>query len=304
MSAFLKAKKKITAKKKKHPFIEEAFKIFAVVLGGFIVASGLEFFLIPNGFLDGGVTGASIILSNFINIPVGVFIGILNIPFIILTFTHSGVKTAVRTVLGVASLSVSTIILHHVEPLTTEFALALGYGGLCLGLGMGIALKYGGALDGTEALAVIVSNKSRFSVEQLILLINCVIFIVAAIVISPQSAMASMLLFYVVVAPIIKKVVDGGSELKMTQIITTCPSEVQAFLDEKMHRSHTRIDNITHFSQSDKNESPASMITVMVARIEESNLVDSISDIDSDAVLIFHDGVNIKGGVYETDDKH
>ena len=163
---------RIANKTRSHPALHESFKMFAVICGAILVAVGLELFLVPNGFLDGGVVGVSIILTNYVDIPLGIFIAVLNVPFLFVAFKSSGWKTALRTAVGISVLSISTIFLHHSEPLTREFTLALGYGGLLLGVGVGLALRYGGALDGTEILSVSLSNKINMGVDQIILIIN------------------------------------------------------------------------------------------------------------------------------------
>ena len=194
-----------------HPILSEIYKIGMVVLGGLLVAFGLEAFLIPHGFLDGGVTGVSIILSNLSGLPMGLFLAILNLPFILLAWWKIGRRSAVRTSIGIATLSLSTIAMHHMDSLTDEFFVALLLGGSLLGLGVGLALRQGGALDGTEALASIISNKSPLAVDQIILLVNVAIFTVAGFVVGIESALASAVLFFFAVSPMIKRVV--GSRL-------------------------------------------------------------------------------------------
>lgn len=285
--------------KKTHPVMHELFKTLMVVIGAVLVAVGLEQFLVPNGFLDGGIVGISIILTNFFDLPLGVFIGILNIPFLVLAFRHSGVKSALRTALGIAVLSIGTIYLHHFEPLTDEFTLALGYGGLLVGVGVGLALRYGGALDGTEILAVTISSKKNLGVEQIILAINFVIFLIAAFVFTPERAMASFLLFYIVVTPMIKKVMEGDSEVKTVQIMSSNHEGIGDAVHKAINRKVVYVD-----AHKDDINDTLKIVTTFVARFEESALVESIEAVDPDAVIVFSDASTVRGGMFSKNKHH
>lgn len=275
--------------------------MFAVICGAILVAVGLELFLVPNGFLDGGVVGISIILTNYLDIPLGVFIGVLNIPFLFVAFKHSGWKTAVRTAVGITILSFGTIILHHSEPLTKEFTLALGYGGLLLGVGVGLALRYGGALDGTEILSVSLSNKINMGVDQIILIINFFIFLIAAFVFTPERAMASFLLFYIVVTPIIRKVMEGGSETKTVQILSTQHEAITEAIHDQLNKKVVLFD--AHKDDLEPGHNLKILYT-FVARIEESAIAEIVEEIDPDAIIVFSEVANIRGGTFSKNKHH
>jgi uncharacterized membrane-anchored protein YitT (DUF2179 family) len=294
----LNAARKRFIEKKKHPIVNELIKISAIVFGAILVAVGLELFLVPNNFLDGGITGISIIITSFVDLPLGVILGVLNIPFLVITWRHAGKRAAVRTAIGIFALSVSTILLHHSTPLTTEFTLALGYGGLLLGVGVGIALRYGGALDGAEALAVTISDRTNFGVDQIILFINFFIFIAAAFIFTPERAMASMLLFYIVVTPIIRKVMERGTETKTVQILSSHHEAIAAAVHEKLN--HKVLYTKAH---RDNNE-PFTIITTFIPRVEESTLSEIVEEVDPDAIIIFQDTTNIKGGMFNKNNHH
>lgn len=292
---------KIKTKANSHPFLNEVSKIFAIMIGAVLVAAGLELFLVPNGFLDGGVVGISIILSKFLALPLGAFIGVLNIPFIIIAYRHSGWRMALRSAIGIATLSFATIWLHHFDSLTDEFTLALGYGGLLLGVGVGLALRFGGALDGTEILSVTLANKVNMSVDQIILFINFFIFVAAAFVLGIEPAMASFLLFYLVVAPIIKKVMDGESNLSQVQIISTKHMEITEAIHEQMNRKVVLID--AH-KDSLEDCQTLKVLHLYVSRIEDAVLTELVESIDSAAIIAFTDVANIRGGKYSNNSHH
>lgn len=294
----LNAAQRLIADRNPHPFVVGTLKTFAVIFGALIVAFGLEQFLIPNGFLDGGVVGVSIILANFIQLPVGVFIAVLNIPFLFIAYKHAGWTTTFRTALGVATLAFATILFHYIPPLTSEFFLALGYGGVLVGAGVGIALRFGGALDGTEILAVFLANRTRFGVDQIILIINAVIFIIAAFVLSPEQAMASFLLFYIVVTRIIKYVMQGGNEAQIIQILSTKHQEVSDAIHAALNRKVTFID-----AHKDDINDTLKIVMTYCARFEEARLVEAVEAVDPEALIIVTDAANLHGSIF-TENKH
>jgi uncharacterized membrane-anchored protein YitT (DUF2179 family) len=298
-----KARETITTKTKNHPVFNELFKTSAVIVGAILVAVGLELFLVPNGFLDGGVVGISIILTSFITLPLGIFIGVLNIPFLFIAYKHSGWRTAVRTATGIAVLSASTIALHHfhAEPLTHEFTLALGYGGMLLGVGVGLALRYGGALDGTEILSVSLSNKINMGVDQIILIINFFIFLIAAFVFTPERAMASFLLFYIVVTPIIRKVMEGGSETKSVQIFSTKHCEITEAIHKKLNKKVVLLDAHKDDLLPDHD---LKVLMTFVPRIEESALNEIVEEVDPNAIIVFTEVSSIRGGMFSKNKHH
>lgn len=276
-----------------HPVLKEAIRIVAIVVGAALVAVGLEFFLVPNDFVDGGVTGVSIMLSDITNLPLGVFIATLNVPFILLAWKFSGTSEAIRTIIGIASLAGFALLWHHQEPWTEEFFLALGYGGALLGIGVGLALRYGGALDGIESIAHILSQRTKLDVDKIILFVNFFVFIVAGFVYSPEQAMASFLLFYIVVAPIIKRMLNTGTEVKTIQII----SKQHAVIGEQIHQQF-HIEVIYTDAHRDKLEDDLKIVTTFVSRIDEQGLTDMVEELDPEAIIIINDASSVRAGLF------
>lgn len=293
---------KATHHARKYPIVIEVYRLASIIIGGILVAVGLEAFLIPNGFIDGGVTGISIILSTILPIPTGIFIAVLNVPFVIVAWVKLGSTAAFRTAIGVTSLAVSAILLHHMDPWTDNFILALGYGGLLLGVGVGIALRQGGALDGTESLAAIVSSSSRWSVDQLILAVNILIFGLSAFLLGSQQAMASALLFYVVVTPIIKKIVDGSSTMKLARILTTNHKDIAAVISGVTHRRITASTRSVY--EEGRFDEEITEIIFTVSRMEELQVTEAIREIDEEAIISFTEISTLRGGAYEKETHH
>ena len=129
-----------------------------ITIGAVLMAVALEIFLVPNEIIDGGITGISIVLSSITPIKLGVFLFIINLPFLFIGYKQIGKTFAFSTLYGIVVLSVATTFLHHVDPFTNEKILAVLFGGLILGLGVGLVIRYGGALDGTEIIAILLSK--------------------------------------------------------------------------------------------------------------------------------------------------
>lgn len=168
--------------KKRSSKILFARKIIMVMIGAMIMAVGLELFLVPNQIMDGGIVGISIIISHLLSLPLGLFIFVLNIPFIFLGYKQLGKTFAILTGSGITTLSVTTIGLHNLEPFTTDSLLATVFGGIVLGVGVGIVIRYGGSLDGTEILAILFNRKLPFSVGEIVMFMNVIIFSAAGFI--------------------------------------------------------------------------------------------------------------------------
>ena len=143
-----------------------------IILGSVMMGVGIEEFLVPNQILDGGIVGISIILSHLFSIKLGFFIFLLNIPFFYIGYKQIGKTFALSTLLGITVLSITTILLHDVPVFTEDLLLATVFGGIILGVGVGIVLRFGGSLDGTEILALLFSKKLPFSVGEIIMFFN------------------------------------------------------------------------------------------------------------------------------------
>ena len=164
-------------------------KVLLIIIGGFITAYGLEAILIPNNVSDGGVTGLSIVGSQLFGLPLGMLIGIINIPFVWLGYKQIGKSFALYSIIGIASLAISTSLMHHIPTIIEgDTLLVTVVGGIIIGFGMGLALRNGGALDGIDMLAVLLSRKVPFGTSDLILFLNMFVFIVVSTVFGLQGA--------------------------------------------------------------------------------------------------------------------
>ncbi len=275
---------------KHHPVAREVFRLIMIIIGAILFALGLQYFLVPSGFLDGGVTGISIMLVHVTGLPLGLFLAVVNLPFVVIAWKFSGIKTAIHTIVGVAVLSGASLLLEHQKPLTDNFVLALGYGGVLLGLGIGLSLRYGGALDGADVVAHIISHRSNLDTDKLILGFNFVVFLVSAFVIAPESAMASFLLYYVVVAPIVKRVLENGTGMKQAQILSEKSYEIGQAI-------HATLGRRVFYSNADRSNHTDALriVNTILSGSEETVLVDIAEAIDADAIIIFSDVTSVHG---------
>jgi len=283
---------------KKHPVIAETYRIVSIMVGAVIFAIGLEGFLIPNDFLDGGIVGVSIIATNFVDVPMGVFIAVLNIPFVLLAWAMIGHSSAIRSGLGIATLSAATIYFHHLHPITDQSWLALICGGAMIGLGIGIAIRHGGALDGTEVLATILASRTRFTVGQIILYINIAIFALAGFVISWESALLSGVLFYVVVKDLVDQIAHGESGVRRARVTTNQHEKVAQAIAARTGRP-VLVDEYQRW-YGDGRAGEVWVVNFTCTRMEEATLVEFIESVDPEAGVTFSEITNLHGPMFES----
>lgn len=274
-----------------HPAAHEVIRVAAILVGAVIVAVGLEFFLVPNGFIDGGVTGISIMVADALNIPLGIAIASLNIPFVAIAWRFSGFKVAYRTAIGIAALSAAAVLMHHQPAWTDEPLIAMVFGGALIGSGVGLALRFGGALDGLEALAHLVSKRTNIDVEKFILGVNVLIFLAAAFVYSWEAAMYSFIMFYFFASTMIKRVMEGGYESKSAQIVSRNHLAVGEAIHEAIGRKVIYMD-----AHNDDMEDDLKIVMAYFTRMEEAELMDAVEKADPAAVVVISDVANVRGG--------
>ena len=169
-----------------------------IIAGAFMAAISLEVILIPNGLIDGGITGISIMLSEIFGLSLSTLIFLLNIPFIFLGYKRLGKRFAFCTMLGIISLTVSTGILDAFPPFLKGNSLLLIFiGAVLLGMGIGIVLRNGGALDGTDVLAILISRRTSYSVGESIFIINIFIFMAAFLLFGLMGAIISIITYFI-----------------------------------------------------------------------------------------------------------
>lgn len=291
-----KIKKKTIAKQKNLKIILRAL---LVIIGGFITAYGLEAVLIPNNVSDGGVTGLSIVGSELFDLPLGALIAILNLPFVFLGYKQIGKRFAIYSVIGIASLAVGTILMHGVSTIIHgDTLLVTVVGGIIIGFGMGLALRNGGALDGIDMLAVLLSRKLPFGTSDLILFLNVFVFIVVSLVFGFQGAILSAIAYFIA-SKVIHIVEEGLSGSKTFKIITNQPEIMVETIRDRLGRGATYSIVEGGYSNEQFKE-----ITCVINRLEESKMKEIIQEIDVNAFVTIYEVVEVSGGRFKKKDIH
>lgn len=266
-------------------------RILLIIIGALITAYGLESILIPNNVSDGGVTGISIVGSTLFGLPLGILIGIINLPFIWLGYKQIGRKFAIFSIIGILSLSIFTSIMHHVPTIIEGDSLLITVvGGVVIGLGMGLALRNGGALDGIDMLAVLLSRKLPFGTSDLILFLNTFVFILVSTVFGFKGAILSALAYFIA-SKVIHIIEEGLSGSKTFKIITKDYDIMNKEIKERLGRYCT----FTKVTIDEENNSFVE-ISCAINKLEEQKLKEIINDVDPDAFIAIYDTAEVKAG--------
>ncbi|MFD2444550.1 YitT family protein [Bacillus sp. CGMCC 1.16607] len=270
-----------------------AQRIFFIIFGAALMGVGIEEFLVQNNILDGGIVGISIILAHLTGIKLGVFIFILNIPFLYIGYKQIGKTFALSTLLGIAILSVTTILLHDVPVFTDDLLLATVFGGVVLGAGVGIVIRYGGSLDGTEIMAILLDKKIPFSVGEIIMFFNIFIFCIAGFVFGWDRAMYSLLTYFIAFK-VIDIVLTGFDESKSAWIISEHHKEIGDAILARLGRGVTYLKGEGAYTGDDKK-----VIFCVITRIEEAKLKEIVEELDPSAFLAVANISEVRGGRFK-----
>lgn len=284
---------------KKKRVIKEITKLVTITIGAIIAAFGLDMFLVPNAILDGGVIGLSIIAAELTSISMSIYLIILNLPFLYIGYQRMGWKFTLRTLYGVVILSSATAYFHHFDRVTDDLFLATIIGAVILGTGVGLVIRAGGALDGTEIIAILVSKKRTVSVGQIVMIMNLFIFILAALLVfSWETAMYSIITYFIAFK-MIDVVVEGMEELKSVTIISDFPEEIAEALLKQVGRGMTYIQGQGVFSSE-----PKKIIYTIVSRIELSTVRSVVEDIDPNALVAIENVADVSGSNFDKSSGH
>lgn len=288
-----------TNKKQMPSKLKKGLRVLLIIMGAFITAYGLEAVLIPNSVSDGGVTGLSIVGSKLFDLPLGLLIAILNIPFVFLGYKQIGKSFAIYSVIGIISLAVGTILMHHIPTIIQGDTLLITVvGGIIIGFGMGLALRNGGALDGIDMLAVLISRKFPFGTSDLILFLNLFVFIVVSTVFGLQGAILSGIAYFIA-SKVIHIVEEGLSGSKTFNIITNQPELMVETIRARLGRSATYKEAYGGYSNAQFKE-----ITCVINRLEETKMKEIIREIDENAFVTVYDVAEVRGGNFKKHDIH
>ncbi|MCS6820733.1 MAG: YitT family protein [Microscillaceae bacterium] len=272
-----------------------ALKDFILITSGIFSASfGLESFLLPNKFIDGGVTGISLLVTELTFIPLPWLLVAINLPFIFMGFHSIGRAFAIKTAVAVTCLAIVLATVHFPE-VTKDKLLVAVFGGFFLGAGIGLAIRGGAVLDGTEVLAIYLSRKLYTSVGDFIIIFNILIFSSAAYLLSIEQALYSMIT-YIAASKIVNFVVEGIEEYVGIQIISVHCQEIRVMITEKMRCGVTLFKGRGGYGKKGiPNE--IDILYTVVTRLELSRLMMEVQKIDEGAFIVTTNVKSISGGV-------
>jgi len=252
----------------------------------------------PNGFIDGGVTGISLLISNLTGLKLSYLIVVINIPFVILGYKQIGRGFAIKTSIAIMALA-GMLFLLPFEPITHDKLLIAFFGGLFLGGGIGLAMRGGCVIDGTEVLALYISRRSMLTVGNIILALNILIFAVAAFFLGIETAMYAILT-YLSASNTIDFVVNGLEQYTGVTIISDKNDEIKDFIINDMKRGVTVYKGEGGYGI----KKDIDILYTVVTKLEMGKLQTEIRQIDPDAFVVQQQIADIKGGVVKRQSLH
>nr|WP_243396910.1 YitT family protein [Allomuricauda parva] len=272
-------------------YLKDAFFIAA---GIFSAAFGLESFLLPNRFIDGGVTGISLLITEITQIPLWLLIIIVNVPFIFMAYKAIGRQFAIKAIIAILGLALVLVAIDFPE-VTQDKLLVAVFGGFFLGAGIGLSIRGGSVLDGTEVLAIFLSRKWGVKIGDVIILVNVVIFMAAAYLLSIEAALYSMLT-YLAASKTLDFVVEGIEEYTGVTIISDKSEEIREMIIGKMGRGLTIYQAKGGYGKNG-GHNEYDVIYTVITRLEIRKLHIEIEKLDKKAFVVMNSINDTKGGM-------
>ncbi|MCU0347260.1 MAG: YitT family protein [Saprospiraceae bacterium] len=269
--------------------------VLFIVIGVTSAAFGLSGFLLPNAFIDGGVTGISLLVEVVTGISLAILLPLINLPFLLLGARTISRSFAVKSIVAITLLA---IVVHFVQfPTITDDKLLIAvFGGFFLGMGIGMSIRGGAVIDGTEVLAVWLSRRTSLTVGDIILVLNLVIFAFGAYILSLETALYAILT-YLSASKTVDFIIDGVEEYIGVTIISNFSDEVRLAIIEKMGRGVTIYNGKGGFGKRGEELTPMDVVFTVVTRLELSKLKTEVDKIDPDAFMVMGLVKDAKGGM-------
>jgi len=266
-----------------------------ISLGVFSAGFGLKGFLLPNEFVDGGVTGISLLVNVLTDYPLHLLIIIINVPFIILGYFQIGKTFAIKSVLAIVGLAVVLVVIDY-PIITSDKLLIAVFGGFFLGGGIGLAIRGGGVLDGTEVIAIYLSRKTGLTIGDLIFMFNVVIFSVAAYLLSIETALYSILT-YLAASKTVDFIVDGVEEYIGVTVISPYSEQIKVMIIEDMRKGLTIYDGKSGYVKPGESAKHIDIIYIIITRLEIAKFQSEIKKIDPNAFIVMNCVMDLQGGM-------
>ncbi|MCR5559180.1 MAG: YitT family protein [Schwartzia sp.] len=265
-------------------------KYLTILVGALIAAIGLEEFLIPNHVIDGGVVGLSIMASEVTDWPLGVFLVLFNAPFLFWGYKQIGKSFAIATTAAIICLSMWSAIFEPIPNVTEDVFLASIFGGIIDGIGVGLIMRAGGSLDGTEIVAIILDKRTVFTVGEIVMFMNLFILSGAGFLFGWDKAMYSLIAYFII-SKMIDVVLKGLDESYAVMIVTTEHEAVSEALLHRLGRGVTMLHGAGGYSGEDRE-----ILYSVVTRLEVGKLKEVVLEEDPNAFVTINAVNDIIGG--------
>lgn len=275
----------------RHFFRDYIFVIIGIISAGF----GLKGFLLPNSFIDGGAMGISLLISETTGVSLSVLIVLVNLPFVILGFSQIGKQFAFKSITAILGLA---LLVHFIPyPLITSDKLLIAvFGGFFLGVGIGMAIRGGAVIDGTEVLAIYISKKTGLTIGDVILIFNIIIFSFGAYILSVEVALYAILT-YMAAAKTVDYVIEGVEEYTGITIISDKSEDLRLMITEKLGRGVTIYSGKGGYRKKGEDLQNLNIIYTIVTRLEIARLLTEVDKIDDKSFIIMNSIKDTKGGM-------
>ena len=274
--------------------LSELLNAGLILLGILSAAMGLKGFLLPSNFIDGGVTGVSLLLVKTSGLPLALWLPLVNLPFVVVGYRQMGRAFAVRSALAIAGLAVVLATVPYPD-VTPDLVLTAVFGGFFLGAGIGFAVRGGAVLDGTEIAALLISKRvSVLRVGDVILAFNVVLFLIAMTVLGIDAALYSILT-YVAAARTVDFVLYGIDEYTAITIISDQNATIRERITRDLGRGVTIFKGYGGMSGAEQN-----ILYCVVTRLEIGKVKAIVKDLDAGAFVVFHALAGAEGGLVKT----
>ncbi len=292
VSRYKAAKDSIRARRTTRTNIRSGlFMTLGILSAGF----GLKGFLIPGGLIDGGVTGISLLVKQETGIPFPILLLAINLPFILVGWKQIGKGFSIKSIVCIALLALVVAFVEY-PTITKDKVLIAVFGGFFLGAGVGLTIRGGAVIDGTEILAISLSRKRSISVGDFIMLFNILIFSVAAWLNNVEMALYSILT-YMAAAKTVDFILEGIEEFTGVTIISPRSEEIATFIKDKMGRGLTIYAGKKGFGKRGESHDGGEIIFTVVTRLEISRLANEVEKIDPNAFIVMQSVNDTRGGM-------
>lgn len=266
-----------------------------ILLGIFSAGFGLRGFLIPNKFIDGGVMGISLLTNQSTGVPLSLLIVAFNIPFLLIGYRQISKVFSFKSILAITVLALVVAIVPY-PVVTNDKLLVAIFGGFFLGAGIGLSIRGGGVIDGTEVLAIYLSRRNSLSVGDFVLIFNIIIFSVAAYLLTIEVAMYSILT-YLAASKTIDFILEGLEEYTGVTIISNRSQQLAKMIREKLGWGLTIYSGRKGFGKSGLSDQQVDIIFTVITRLEVNRLTTEVARIDPNAFVVMQSIRDTRGGM-------